>query len=60
MKSLELIPREDLEWYRVNELVPRDKKPSEAYRAALAELSPQSGNYILMSLRRRKRKEGSD
>ena len=58
--SLELIPREDLEWYRVNELVPKGERPSEAYRMALNEMSPQSGNYILMSLRRRKRKAGSD
>ena len=58
--SLELIPREDLEWYRVNELVPEREQISEAYRMALTNMSPQSGNYILMSLRRRKRKAGSD
>ena len=56
LRSLKLIPPEDLEWFRVNELVPKDEQPNEAYRAALTELSPQSGNYILMSLRRRKRK----
>ena len=29
LNSLELIPREDLEWYRVNELVPRDEQPTK-------------------------------
>ena len=60
LKSLKLIPPEDLEWYRVNELVPEGERTSEAYRMALTDMSPQSGNYILMSLRRRKRKAGSD
>ena len=60
LQSLELIPREDLEWYRVNELVPEGERTSEAYRMALIDMSPQSGNYILMSPRRRKREAGSD
>ena len=58
LKSLELVPREDLEWYRVNGLVPEGERTSAAYRMALTDMSPQSGNYILMSLRRRKRKGG--
>ena len=60
LESLKLIPPEDWEWYRVNELVPEHKQANEAYQMALADMSPQSGNYILMSLRRRKQKADYD
>ena len=60
LKSLKTIPREDWEWYLVNELVPEPKQINVAYQKALADMSPQSGNYILMSLRRRKRKASYD
>ena len=60
LKSLELIPREDLEWYRVDGLMPGSEQTTENYRMALSDMSPQSGNYILMSLRRRQRNSNSD
>lgn len=60
LKPLKLIPPEDWEWYRVNDLVPEHKQANEAYQMALTDMSPQSGNYILMSLRRRKRKADYD
>ena len=60
LESLELIPREDLEWYRVNELVPVVERTNDAYQLALTDMSPESGNYILMSLRRRRRGVGTD
>ena len=58
--SLKLIPPEHLEWYRVNNLVPADDPSDEGYRKALVDMSPESGSYIVMSLRRRKRKARSD
>ena len=60
LESLNLIPREDWEWYRVNELVPGREQADDAYKKALTDMSPQSGNYILMSLRRRRRKADCD
>ena len=53
--SLKLIPREDWDWSRVSGLVPEGEQTREAYRMALTDMSPRSGNYVLMSLRRRKR-----
>ena len=62
LQSLELIPREDQEWYRVNDLVlvPEDEGTNEGYRKALTDMSPESGNYILISLHRRKREAVAD
>jgi hypothetical protein len=56
---LELIPREDQPWQRVRRLVPQEPDPEEPeekkekYRQALKETSPESGAYVLFSLRRR-------
>lgn len=52
LAPLELIPPEDREWYRVKGLRPADEKGSPEYKKALLESSPESGSYVLISLRR--------
>ena len=51
---LKLMPREDQEWYRVVGLSEGAPSGSENYRKALADLSPESGGYIMLSTRRRR------
>jgi hypothetical protein len=51
--SLNLIPQEHLPWQRVRGLVPAEASGSEGYEVALREAAPQSGSFILFSLRRR-------
>jgi hypothetical protein len=58
MESLKLIPPEHLEWYRVSNIQRAEPEDSDRYLAALKESSPESGAYILMSLRRRKAESG--
>jgi HKD family nuclease len=50
---LDLVPPEDLPWYRVRDLVPAEPVGSEGYLHALQESAPESGAFILFSLRRR-------
>ncbi|MCY4214556.1 MAG: hypothetical protein OXF68_13150 [Gammaproteobacteria bacterium] len=48
--------RSQEEWYPVKDLVPEIRKGiSATERSALKEMSPQSGNYFLISLRRRRK-----
>jgi hypothetical protein len=54
LASLNLVPPEDWAWYRVSHLKPAVPTGSEAYQAALRDSAPESGSFILMSLRRRK------
>ena len=57
-KSLEFPqPRQRETWYRVNGLfrVGEGERMAPRERMALTDMSPESGNYILMSLRRRRR-----
>jgi len=49
---LNLVPQEDLPWHRVRALVPAEAAGSESYQAALRQSSPESGEFILFSLRR--------
>ena len=56
LTPLNLIPPEDQPWQRVRGLVPEEAESSggsEGYKQALAETSPESGAYVLFSLRRR-------
>jgi hypothetical protein len=50
---LDLVPQEHLPWQRVRGLVPAEASGSEGYEAALREAAPESGSFILFSLRRR-------
>jgi HKD family nuclease len=50
---LSLVPQEDLPWHRVRGLVPAEPAGSEGYQLALRESAPESGVFILFSLRRR-------
>jgi HKD family nuclease len=50
---LNLIPPEDQPWQRVRRLVPGEPEEGTAYSKALVETSPESGAYVLFSLRRR-------
>jgi hypothetical protein len=47
------------EWHLVNGLVPREGERSTRDRVALERASPDSGSYVLVSLRRRLRKADS-
>jgi hypothetical protein len=51
--SLDLIPQEHLPWQRVRGLVPAEASGSEGYEIALREAAPESGSFVLFSLRRR-------
>jgi hypothetical protein len=53
LKALDIVPREDLPWYRVRGLESAEPTGSVGYRLALQESSPASGSFILFSLRRR-------
>ena len=59
LESSETGPREV--WFRVNDLarVGEGEQMAALDRMALTDMSPESGNYILMSLRRRRREAGS-
>jgi hypothetical protein len=53
-RKLQIVPAEDQDWYLVTRL--QQSEPvsgDENYRKALAESSPESGSYILLSTRRR-------
>ena len=58
LAPLDLVPREDLPWLRVRGLIPAEPSGSEGYQAALQEFAPQSGSFILFSLRRRNKGQG--
>jgi hypothetical protein len=47
---------EDIEWYLVRDLSPGKPSGTEEYRKALLDLSPEAGGFILISLRRRKKR----
>lgn len=51
--SLDLIPREDQQWQRVSALVPAGPEEPTGFQIALQESAPESGSFILFSLRRR-------
>jgi len=53
LEPLQLIPREDLPWRRVQALVPAAVPRGDGYQLALQEAAPESGSFILFSLRRR-------
>ena len=53
LTPLNLIPPEDQPWQRVRGLIPEEIEGSDAYKQALQETSPESGAYVLFSLRRR-------
>ena len=53
LMPLELIPPEDQPWQRVQGLVPEESDYGPAYSQALIETSPESGAFVLFSLRRR-------
>src|SRR5580704_226476 len=50
-----LMIREDMEWYRVRGLQATSGTSSSDYEVTLKESAPESGSFILMSLRRRRR-----
>lgn len=54
LTSLDLVPPEDKEWFLVKGLRLAEPLGTEAFRKALMDLSPESGGFILISLRRRK------
>lgn len=51
---LNLIPPEDQPWQLVRELVPEGPEEESAYQQALWDSSPESGSFVLFSLRRRR------
>jgi hypothetical protein len=53
MAHLDLIPREDLDWFLVLGLESADAERHPAYRKALVEASPEGGGFILFARRRR-------
>jgi hypothetical protein len=54
LRSLNLVPPEDNDWLLVRGFISGEPSGSEAYREALRESAPESGAFILFSLRRRK------
>ncbi len=54
LRSLNLVPPEDTEWFLVLGFSSGEVPGSKAYREALRESAPESGTFILFSLRRRK------
>lgn len=54
LKPLGLIPPEHQEWYKVESLRPSRRETSQELLAAIHELEPESGHYILLSTSRRK------
>lgn len=55
MERLRLVPREDWDWFHVKGLQAVDQEGSAGFKEALRESSPQSGSFVVVSLRRRKR-----
>lgn len=53
LASLKLETQEDKEWLLVSNLRLVEPKGDEKYKAAIKDTSPGSGNFILVSLRRR-------
>lgn len=58
LSELDLVPREDLPWRRVRGLAPALPAETGGYAQALREAAPDSGSFILFSLRRRSVNEG--
>lgn len=54
LRSLDLVPPEDNEWFLVRGFNAGEPSGSDAYRKALRDSAPESGAFILFSLRRRK------
>jgi hypothetical protein len=54
LQDLKLVPPEDNDWFLVRGLSSGEPTGSIAYREALKESAPESGSFILFSLRRRK------
>jgi hypothetical protein len=54
LRSFDLVPPEDNDWLLVRGFSTGEPSGSEAYREALRESAPESGAFILFSLRRRK------
>jgi hypothetical protein len=63
LDELDLTQWEGLPWQRVSGLTPARPDEPGGYEIALRETAPESGSFILFSLRRRdlsKQKAGSD
>jgi hypothetical protein len=54
LRSLDLIPPEDNDWFLVQGFRSGEPTGNVAYREAFRESAPESGSFILFSLRRRK------
>src|SRR5207253_2478308 len=54
LSSLKLIPPEDKEWSLVSGLIKSEPSQNPNYLEAIREASPESGGFVLLSLRRRK------
>lgn len=54
LRKMNLIPPEDKPFLLVKDLRSIEAEGSEAYKHALREASPESGNFILLSMRRKK------
>lgn len=56
LRHLELVPPQDREWFLVRSLRPAedDGAPAGKYEMALRQTAPDSGNFVLLSHRRRK------
>jgi hypothetical protein len=54
LRSLKLVPPEDTEWFLVRGFSRGEPTGGEAYNEALRASAPESGAFILFSLRRRK------
>jgi hypothetical protein len=53
LAKLDLVPREDLPWQHVRGLAPASPDEPDGYQLALRESAPDSGSFVLFSLRRR-------
>jgi hypothetical protein len=53
LAALELVPREDLDWFLVLGLETAEAEQRPAYRKALMDVSPDGGGFILFARRRR-------
>ena len=58
LANLDLVPKEDLHWSRVRGLIPADGAGAQSYLQALRYSAPESGSFVLFSLRRRKEQSG--
>lgn len=54
LSRLKLVPPEDKEWHLVRGLERSDTALTKEYLAALNASNPESGNFVLYSLRRRR------